>query len=405
MTTDLAITGAKRVLVDGALGVDRSRFDSHVLLLSPTDPDDPLRMELLAGGVAVHHVHVRSRLHLRGLRALHRWLEREARPDILHTHSARAAAVVRLVLWRRRRGPRPRVIVHFHGTLSARALSPKHRLLDRLLVPCTDLVLAPSAHAARSGKRPHAFRTIPTRVVANGVDLARLKSPPRSVSEVRAEWRVPDRARVVLLLGRWGAAKGQDVLLDAIPSIAAHPEPVCFVFVGPDGGGEYRRRLEARIARTALRRSVVVTGRATDTASCYAASDVVVMPSRDEPFGLVAVEAMAAGRPLVVARVGGLPEVCATDGVMWVESGDVGATARAVLALLGEDDSARSARSASLRKRAGLFALDRYISSLERAYDDVLAAGQAKAVNPSDSGPVRRQGSEPRSPVAAAAGV
>ena len=388
VTTDLTITGAKRVLVDGAVGIDRTRFDSHVLFLSPTDPADPLRRELEAAGVGVHHIHVRSRLHARGLRELTQWLDREAKPDIVHTHSARAAAVVRLVLWRRRHGTRPRVVLHFHGTVSPRALRPKHRLLDHLLVSCTDLVLAPSAHAADRGRRAHAFRGVPTRIVANGVDIERFTSHRRPAAELRASWGIPDGARVVLLLGRWAPAKGQDVLLDAIPSIAAHCEPVRVVFVGPEDGGDYRARLVARVARTALRRSVVIVGRATDTASCYAAADVVVMPSRDEPSGLVAVEAMASGRPLVVARAGGLPEVCGEGGVVWVKPGDADATARAVLSLLAEDPADRLLRSAVLRARADRLSLARYIERLERAYVDVVAAGGARRAVLSDLSPV-----------------
>jgi glycosyltransferase involved in cell wall biosynthesis len=374
VTTDLSITGAKRVLVDGALGLDRRRFDSRVLLLSPTPPEDPLRRELEVGGIPVHHVHVRSRLHLPGLRALARWLETEARPHVLHTHSARAAAVVRLVVARRPASTRPRVIVHFHGTVSSRALRPKHRLLDRILAPATDLVLAPSTHAAARGALAHGFRGVPTQVLPNGVDLERLRVPPRPAEATKAGWGVPADARVVLLLGRWGPAKGQDVLLDAIPEILAHPEPVRVVFVAPDGGGGYRARLERRIARTALRRTVVLAGRATDTSSCYAAADVVVMPSRDEPFGLVAVEAMGAGRPLVVARAGGLPEVCGDEGVLWVAPGDPHGIARAVLLALSERPAAHAARVESLRRRAARFTLPGYLASLEAIYARVLAA-------------------------------
>ena len=283
-------------------------------------------------------------------------------------------------------------MVHFHGTVSSRALRPKHRLLDRLLVSATDLVLAPSTHAAERGASAHAFRGVPTRVVPNGVDLPRLTSPPRPVSEVRAGWGVPPDASVVLLLGRFGPAKGQDVLLDALPAILAHAEPVRVVFVAPDGGGRYRTRLERRIASTALRRFVVLAGRATDTASCYAAADVVVMPSRDEPFGLVAVEAMAAGRPLVVARAGGLPEVCGDEGVLWVAPGDVDGTARAVLRALGEGGDDRATRVDALRRRAEHFALPRYLAELERAYDDVLAGRIAvpdARPRPSIDSPVR----------------
>ena len=371
VTTDLRLTGAKRVMVDGAVGISRDRYESSVLLLSPTPPDDPLRRELADAGVAVHHVHVKSRLHWRGLAALGRWLDSEARPDVVHSHCARSAAVMRLVLWRR--PAPPRMVVHFHGTVSPRALRPKHRLLDRMLRGRTDLVLAPTRHAALRGSRVHAFRGLKMRVLPNGVDLHRLERPPRTREEVRRAWGVSDEARVVLLLGRWGYAKGHDVLLDAIPSILAHPAPIRFVLVAPEGGGDFRTRLERRVRQTALRRHVVVTGRETDPASCYAAADVVTMPSRDEPFGLVAVEAMAAGRPLVAARVGGLPEVCGEDaGVLWVRPGDPEDLSRAVLTALTEGVADREARAALSRTRAERFSLRRYLAGLEAAYADLL---------------------------------
>ena len=375
VTTDLAMTGAKRVLVDGALGIDRARFEPRVLLLSPTDLDDPLRLELEAGGVTVHHLPVRSRFDVRGLRALARWLESEARPDIIHTHSARSAAVARLALWRRRHRKRPRVIVHFHGTVSSRALRPTHRLLDRLLLPCTDLVLAPSAHAAERGGRLYAFGSVPTRVVANGVDLERLASPRRSILEVRRGWGVPARGTGRAAHREVGTPR-RDRTCSSTPcrSSSSMPNRSASCSSRRTAASPYQSRLEARIATTDLRDSVVLAGRTTDTASCYAAADVVVMPSRDEPFGLVAVEAMAAGRPLVAARTGGLPEVCGEIGVRWVEPGDVDGTARAVLALLSEAPDARQVRSEALRARSRLFALPRYIERLERAYDDVLGA-------------------------------
>ena len=373
VTTDLSMTGAKRVLVDGAVGIDRTRFHRGVLLLSPVGPDDPLRRELVAAGVDVHHVPVPARIHPPGLRALERWMESEGRPDIFHTHCARSAAIVRLAVWRRRRGPRPRVIVHFHGTVSARALRLKHRLLDRLLRPVTDLVISPTLHAARRGAQAHSFRGLPQRVVPNGVDLARVSRASRAPSTVRDSWGVPPGTRVVLLLGRWGAAKGHDVLLDAIPTVLSHPEDVRFVLVAPEGGGEYRASLERRIHQTALRRQVIMTGRDTDPGSCYAAADVVTMPSRDEPFGLVAVEAMAAGRSLVVARAGGLPEVCGDEaGVRWVRPGNPEALGQAIKAALAEPPAETAHRAACARRRAALFALPQYLDNLERAYADVL---------------------------------
>lgn len=390
VTTDLAMTGSKRVLVDGAVGLARDRFHSGVLLLSDVDADDPLRRELATGGVDVHHVRVRSRLDVRGLLALRRWILDVGRPDVLHTHCARSAGVVRVACASVPRARRPRVVVHFHGTVSRRALRWKHRVLDRLLRGTTAMVLAPTRHSAERGARVHAFRGLPGRVIPNGVDLRRVARAARSLEAVRASWGVPAGTRVVLLLGRWGAAKGHDVLLDAIPRVLAHPEPVRFVLVAPEGGGEYRAALERLIQRTALRRHVVLTGRDTDPGSCYAAADVVTMPSRDEPFGLVAVEAMAAGRTLVAARAGGLPEVCGDDaGVLWVPPGDPDALGRALLEALAEPPAERAGRAGRARARAAQFALPHYLRDLEAVYATVL----------------RRPDLAPAGPAGAAAGV
>ena len=240
-------------------------------------------------------------------------------------------------------------------------------------------------------------------MVPNGVDLARVSRASRAPSAVRDSWGVPAGTRVVLLLGRWGAAKGHDVLLDAIPTVLSHPEDVRFVLVAPEGGGQYRASLERRIRQTALRRHVIMTGRDTDPGSCYAAADVVTMPSRDEPFGLVAVEAMAAGRSLVVARAGGLPEVCGDDaGVRWVRPGDPAALGQALKAALAESPADRAYRADSARRRAALFALPQYLGNLERAYADVLARPAPTAAR-LDPAPVVRAGvPEPtRAPVAA----
>jgi glycosyltransferase involved in cell wall biosynthesis len=382
VTTDLRITGAKRVLVDGAVGIDRTRFDSRVLLLSPVPPDDPLRRELEEAGIPVQHVPVRSRLHLRGVRSLAKWLDESVRPDLVHTHCARSAGVLRLVY--AGRPDRPKILVHFHGTVTPRAMRWRHRVLDQFLRPHTDLVLAPTHHAAARGARRHAYRGLPTRVLPNGVDLGRFLHPRRTRDEVRARWGVAPHERVVLLLGRWGWTKGHDVLIDAIPSILRHPEPVRFVFVAPEGGGEYRAQMERRLGATDLRDRVVLAGRDTDPAGSYLAADVVTMPSRDEPFGLVAVESMACGRTLVAARVPGLAEVAGDDGgVVWVRPGDPNDLARGVRLALDESPVARAARAEQHRVRAQRFALPLYLDGIESAYASLLR-------RPDLAAPVRR---------------
>jgi glycosyltransferase involved in cell wall biosynthesis len=375
VTTDLRLTGSKRVLVDGACRVDRTRFDPHVLLLSPVPHDDPLLVELRGAGVTVHQVVVPSRLSPGGLARLTRWIRAEGRPDLFHTHGARSASVVRTAraLVRGRRGLR--VVVHFHGTVSHRATSATHRALDRWHARWTDFVLAPTANALALGRRAHALEGVPGLVIPNGVDLARCARPSRSRAAVRASWGVPLDACVVLLLGRWAATKGQDLLLDAAEEILAACPPAHLVFVGPEAEASWGARQVARLEALPSRARLHVHPADPDAASCLAAADLVAMPSRTEPFGLVAVEAMAAGVPLVASRVGGLLEVAGPqDTICWCEPGDAASLAGAVVTALAEAADAREARRVRALERAAAFGLARYLASLEAAYGDVLEA-------------------------------
>ncbi len=404
--------------MDGAAGVDRARFDPYVLLLSPTAADDPLRRELDDAGVPVHHVRVRSRLHWRGLRDLRAWFEREGIPDVLHIHSPRSAGALLLSAARLPREVRPRCVVHFHGTVSPRALRLKHRLLDRYLTRYIDLVLSPTVDAALVAGRAHGYRGLPTRVIPNGIPVDRLRRPLRPVAGTRKAWGVPPDAAVVLLLGRWDQTKGQDVLLDAIPEVLAHPDDVRFVLVAPESSGGYRRQLERLVARTALRRCVHVMGRDVDPASSYAAADVVVVPSRKEAFGLVALESMAAGCRLVASRLSALVEVCGDDaGTIWVRPGDAHDLARGLLLALSESAEGRRARCELHRRHAARYDVPRYLGHLEAAYADVLGRADllpqggrlegsvdlswsARGVKTRPSGPLHRQPRESLDPVA-----
>jgi len=102
------------------------------------------------------------------------------------------------------------------------------------------------------------------------------------------------------------AEKGQDLLIRAMPEILrAHPDTELYL-VGP---GPDREVFERLIEESALGASVFLTGPSTRVPEWMGAADVVVQPSRDEPFGLVLAEAGAAGRPAVATNVDGIPEV------------------------------------------------------------------------------------------------
>ncbi|HVM97367.1 MAG TPA: glycosyltransferase family 4 protein [Candidatus Acidoferrales bacterium] len=162
---------------------------------------------------------------------------------------------------------------------------------------------------------------------------------------------VPDGERL-LCLGRLANCKGFDVALEAFALLATRRPKSHLVIAGD---GPERTRLEALAADLGIAQRVSFLGMIppADTAAVIAQSAIVVMPSTEETFGLVALEAAQQGRPVVASRIEGLAEVVADgESGRLVAPGDSGALATAMLELL--DD-------ASLRERLGRQAEERAV--------------------------------------------
>ena len=176
-------------------------------------------------------------------------------------------------------------------------------------------------------------------VVPNGVAAERWRPEPERVAVARQ--RHGDRGPVVLFSGRLVYEKGLHDLLRAMPRLRRRHPGIRLVVAGAGPQSE-ELRSQARALR--LGRSVRFAGFVADEelAALAAAADCVVVPSIYEPFGLVALEAAAAGTPLVVSDVGGLRELVEHNrtGLRYA-AGDVAGLADAVSAVLADQVSAR----------------------------------------------------------------
>ena len=153
-------------------------------------------------------------------------------------------------------------------------------------------------------------------VVPPGVDLDRFK--PLDQRQARRRIGIPPDDRMILFVGRIQPLKGIDTLIRAL-ALAKHREPeltrkMCVSIIGgdpnPDSGVEQREveRLNALRAELGIKDVVTFLG-AKDQDSLvyyYAAAETVIMPSHYESFGMVALEAMACGTPVIASDVGGL---------------------------------------------------------------------------------------------------
>ncbi|MCA1726317.1 MAG: glycosyltransferase family 4 protein [Actinobacteria bacterium] len=191
---------------------------------------------------------------------------------------------------------------------------------------------------------PDKVETIP-----NGVDLDRF-APARAGSTTRSELS-PDGAPVIVFAGRLEYEKGVQTVLEALPAIDARAPGVRFVVAG---AGTHREELEELASRSPYADRIRFEGFLDEDRlrEVYAAADLVIVPSLYEPFGLVALETMACGSPVIAADTGGLREIVHHDitGLRFTP-GDAAELAKVAVRLLTDP---RLARRLSMEARSTL---------------------------------------------------
>jgi glycosyltransferase involved in cell wall biosynthesis len=207
-----------------------------------------------------------------------------------------------------------------------------------------------------------------TVVIPNGIDLAPFDNP-LDLQAVRAEYRLPAEAPLVFAAGRHAREKGFDVLIAAVRELQSRVPGVCLALAG-SGPLETILRQQA----TAQNAPARFVGHLSSIAPPLRAADVFAVPSREEGQGIVALEAMAAGKPVVASRVGGLAETI-VDGEtgLLVPPEDVTALAGALAELLTDRRRCEAMGRAGRARVEREYSAARMIQRIEAVYRDVLS--------------------------------
>jgi glycosyltransferase involved in cell wall biosynthesis len=211
-------------------------------------------------------------------------------------------------------------------------------------------------------------------VVLNGYDFER--PIPSAEPTVRTSLGIPADAPLAVLVGRLSPNKGQHLAIMAMADTRL-PNDTHLVLVGDasisDGNDGYLETLVGLADELNLAQRVHFVGYQPDPTPYYASSDVVLIPSASEGFGLTALEAAAALRPIVATPAGGLTEVLgAACGLPLVDRDPSGLAAGMVRALAGLQDP----DPAEVRRRAErAYGMTQYIRRVERSLLGLAAAG------------------------------
>jgi glycosyltransferase involved in cell wall biosynthesis len=168
--------------------------------------------------------------------------------------------------------------------------------------------------------------------------------------------------------------KGQHVLLDAWAEVV-QALPDAYLLLA--GDGPHRRTLEAQTRRLGLESRVRFLGHLSDIRPALWVSDLMILPSLAEAFGIVVLEAMASGLAVVASRVGGIPEQIEEEkSGLLVPPGDAGALSAAILRVL-TNPKLRLELVRGGREQAGRFTAERCFPALEARIARRPAAGAA----------------------------
>jgi glycosyltransferase involved in cell wall biosynthesis len=367
LTAGLAERGYETTLVAGSLarGEDSMAFVADELGVEVTRLDE-LHREISPVRDAIAVVKLAR-------------LIRRLRPDILHTHTAKAGAVGRMAALLAG-GARPPIVVHtFHGHVLHGYFDPVRtagfRALERWLARSSTALVAVSPQVRDDLVALGVAPAGKFAVVRLGIELeGRVAAERDGRGETRRIMGIAPERFAVGWIGRMTGVKRTDDVLLAVLRLREQGVDACLCLVGD---GPDRDHVERRAHDLGLMRHTYFLGYQQDVGPYYAAFDAMILPSVNEGTPVSAIEALAAGRPVVATRVGGVPDVVrdGEDGFL-VEPGAVDELA-ARLALLAADPELRARMGAAGRERVlARYSVARLVDDVDRLYRSLIEARQ-----------------------------
>jgi len=296
-------------------------------------------------------------------------LIRQFKPDIVHTHTAKAGFAGRIAAWL----AGVPVIVHtFHGHVFRGYFKPTTTgvflMLERLSARLSDTLITLTESLRRElAEEYHVARKGRITVLPLGLDLEVFARTPRHSGKFRAAWNIPADAPLIGIIGRLVPVKNHALFLQAADRLRQQRPNARFVIVGD---GETREAVEAQVDALGLRQNVIFTGWTKDLPPVYSDLDALVISSINEGTPVTVIEALAAGCPAVATAVGGLPDLLDQGALgRLVPPDNPEALANTVLEVLANPPEGRTAQAAMLDR----YGIDRLVLDLDGLYRGLLA--------------------------------
>ncbi|MGH7312938.1 MAG: glycosyltransferase [Candidatus Rokuibacteriota bacterium] len=303
---------------------------------------------------------------------------RTGRFSVVHSQGARADFFARMALWA---VPGVRLVstvqMPVDGFAVDRLRGGLYRFVDRLARPRVDRFIVVSQALRRRLVQTWGLPEARVALVHNGVETERLIPAPNSEDgrRLRRELGLPEHARLVGGLGRLVWQKGFEHLLAAMPALLARVPDVWLAVVGE---GPLRGPLQARARSLGVSERTRFLGFRSDVPSVLRSLDVLAIPSLQEGFPMITLEAMALGVPIVATAIDGIVEQLDHGcEALLVLPGEPEALTRALAALLEDAALARRLGAAARRRAVAAFDVSQAVAATRRVYAELVSGADA----------------------------
>jgi glycosyltransferase involved in cell wall biosynthesis len=377
LVTRLNVGGVAHHVTNLMRGLDRNKYEQQLICGFESAGEKSMRDQVEARGVTpilIPRLVGNPRLNISDALAFAHILRllRQQRPMILHTHTSKAGLLGRVAA----RLTGVPIIVHtFHGLVLKGHYRPLKtngvRAVERCLARLSDRLIVISNEDKNDLL---AYRIAPAHkieVIPLGLELDHFLDNRKRRGLLHRELGLDSATRLIGIVGRIAPIKNHRLFFDAMVQVLAEHATAHVVVVGD---GDLCPEMERYVREMGIADRVSFLGWRHDLPQIYTDLDVLVISSNNEGTPVSAIEAMAAGRPVVATRVGGLPDVISDGETGYlVAPGNVEQLASAVKRVLSDGETTDRLRRNARESVKGKFAVERLAADIDLLYRRLLA--------------------------------
>jgi len=370
-------SGAEKVLLSMLRGLDKTRYEPLVICPAEENLQDMVGAEgIPCATVPVLHARFTWRprelfryiLSFIGLILKTRKEIERYDPHFVHANTVRAGIAATISTM----GTHRTVVWHVHDDLPQHPLSKVIRLLAHSSKRTQ--IVAVSKATAETFLGTYSFEGR-VHVIPNGTDLRQFPLKRTGESPFKNELGISEQSFLVCAVGQICARKGLRALLEAFSEIYDDAPLTHLAIVGKpvfSHEEQYRDELVEMTTAAGIADRVHFTGEREDISAILRSADLLVLNSLEEPFGLVLVEAMSSGTPVLATRVGGIPEIVTDAESGWlIQRNDTAALANKLLELSHNPSLLMQVARYAHDEVSPRFSLEGFLSNLHSFYTEL----------------------------------